>query len=72
MTALLPLTQLPRRLAVLSGETPPTYHRCYVAIIDGAVPAEKVKNQYFVREDDLPAILNHFGLRARKPAKTAA
>ena len=50
----LTLTDAPRALAAHGLAT--TYHRLWVAIIAGQVPAERVGKRWHVREDDLPII----------------
>ena len=48
------LTDAPRALAAHGLAT--TYHRLWVAIIAGQVPAERVGKRWHVREADLPII----------------
>ena len=53
-TLTLTLTDAPRALAAHGLAT--TYHRLWVAIIAGHVPAERVGKRWHVREADLPII----------------
>ena len=50
----LTLTDAPRALAAHGLAT--TYHRLWVAIIAGQVPAERVGKRWHVRAADLPII----------------
>ena len=50
----IPLTDAPRALAAHGLAT--TYHRLWVAIIAGHVPAERVGKRWHVRTADLPII----------------
>ena len=53
-TLTLTLTDAPRALAAHGLAT--TYHRLWVAIIAGQVPAERVGKRWHIRAADLPII----------------
>jgi hypothetical protein len=55
-----PLTQLPRELAPLLSQPPPTYRRCYYLVLDGRLPAEKPGREYEIRRVNLPDIARLF------------
>lgn len=57
------LTEVPRELGKLTGGKPPSYRKCYFAILDGRINAETINGRYRVREEQLPAIAELFGLR---------
>ena len=57
-----PLTLLPRKLAERTGKAPPAYNRCYRAVLDGLVPAEKVGREWRVADSDLPVAERVLGL----------
>ena len=58
----IPLPQLPRRLADLTGSTPPSYRQCYVAVLDAILPTDTINGRHYFYENDLPAIAGIFGL----------
>lgn len=55
------LANLPLALKAKYGATPP-YAVIYVAVLDGVIPASKVRGRWYVQERDLPGIAKHFGL----------
>ncbi len=59
-----PLTLLPRTLAQRTGNPAPAYHRCYKAILDGKLPAERVGREWHVADSDLPLAERLLGLSA--------
>lgn len=58
----IPLTELPRELAKLTGGIPPSYRQCYFAVLDGRVKGVSVGGRYRIPVDQLPAIAEQFGL----------
>jgi len=54
MTDNIPLTDAPRALAAHGLAT--TYHRLWVAVVAGSIPAERVGKKWHVRTADLPII----------------
>ena len=55
------LADVPLALKANYGSTPP-YAVIYVAVLDGVVPATKLRGRWYVQETDLPKIAAHFGL----------
>lgn len=61
------LAHLPRKLsqtAQHAGKPTPSYKQCYRAVLDGAIPAEKVGREWHVADTDLPTIAATLGLTA--------
>jgi hypothetical protein len=73
MNVRIPLAQLPRKLAQQNNGPAPSYRACYLAIVDGRLPAEQSDNgRWTVAEDDLAAIAATLcGTPAVKVAQTA-
>ena len=68
-----PLILLPRTLAQRTGKPAPAYYRCYKAILDGKLPAERVGREWHVADGDLPLAERLLGLSApATPAGCAA
>jgi hypothetical protein len=60
---IIPLPDLPRELAVLTGAAPPpTYRRCYDSALNGLFPTLRQRGRHFVRRADLPEIGRALGL----------
>jgi hypothetical protein len=68
------LTQLPRRLADHTGQTAPTYRRCFDYAVGNRFPAEFANSRWTV--DDEPASLDviaaALGMTAARPAAKSA
>ena len=63
MSETLPLTQLPRRIRVLTDGRA-TYQRLYRMILDGDLPAKQNDSgRWFVDADDVAAIAEKLGLK---------
>lgn len=61
---LLPLSDLPRALAALSGQAPPAFGRVYQSCVSARFPAERVRGRWFVRRRDLGVIAEALGCSA--------
>lgn len=61
MTDRIPLTSIPRQLAVFDGRRP-DYPQVYKATINGDIPAEQTKGRWFVLSSDLDTVARHFGM----------
>ena len=57
-----PLTLLPRTLAARTHKPAPAYGRCYKAILDGLIPAEKIGREWHVSDSDLATAERVLGL----------
>jgi hypothetical protein len=67
--SMIPLPQLPRRLAEHTGRRPgPSYASLYRAVLDGRLPAVRNSRSWEVDEADLPEVARTLGLA---PAPTA-
>lgn len=66
-----PLPLLPRKLAARTDKPAPSYIRCYKAILDGLIPAEKVGREWRVADSDLATAERVLGL-SPEPARSAA
>lgn len=69
------LTHLPRELAPAAkraGKPAPTYARCYRAVLDGTIPAEKVGREWQVADVDLPTVERVLGLTSMQAASACA
>jgi electron transfer flavoprotein alpha/beta subunit len=61
----IPLTDLPRELARLTGGQVLTYRKAYARVLDGTLPATRnAAGRYEVSRSDLPAIAAAFAPRA--------
>jgi electron transfer flavoprotein alpha/beta subunit len=61
----IPLTDLPRELARLTGGQVLTYRKAYARVLDGTLPAMRnAAGRYEVSRADLPAIAAAFAPRA--------
>lgn len=57
-----PLPMLPHALAQLTGKPGPTYRSCYLAAVNGQIPAERALNgRWTVAAQDLSSIAAAFG-----------
>ena len=65
------LTQLPRRLAELTGRPAPTYRKCFDYVAGARFPAEFVNNRWSVAESDLPVIAVALGMAPEKTVENA-
>jgi hypothetical protein len=61
---LLPLSELPRAIAALSGQSPPAFGRVYVACVSARYPAERVRGRWYVRRRDLGLVAEALGFSA--------
>ena len=61
---LIGLTELPTALRRLTGAEPPSYRALYAKVVDGAVPAERVRGRWYVDRCNLGNIAQQLGLRA--------
>jgi hypothetical protein len=65
MAESIPLTDLPRELARLTGGPVLTYRQAYARVLDGKLPAARNEaGRYEVSRADLPAIAAAFALPA--------
>jgi len=67
--ATFPLSNLPRRLAELTGSAIPNGRKLYAHVVDGVLPAEQVNGRWYIAEADLPQIVEALGLTLARPAK---
>jgi len=69
------LTKLPRRLTDHTGQTAPTYRRCFDYAVGNRFPAEFANSRWTVDEADLDQIAAALGMAppksAAKPARKA-
>jgi hypothetical protein len=63
MEARLSITELPREIAAITGNPPPSYRKVYERVLDGLIPAERLNGRWFVQESHLPAIAALFQRR---------
>lgn len=64
----IPLTLLPFEMARLTGEPGPSYRICYMAALDGLIPAERGENgRWTVAASDLPKVARALGRKGRPP-----
>lgn len=59
---LIPLSNVPRAIQVSTGKPGPEYRRCYVAVIDGRIPAVQINGRWFVQQADLPTVAHTLGI----------
>jgi hypothetical protein len=65
----LPLTEVPREIKRVTGKKPPTYNQLHRAVVDAAIPAERVNGVWVVLRSDLPAIAGEFGIEWVDPVE---
>ena len=61
---LIPLPLLSARLATLTGQRPPGYHRALVAACSGLLPAERIGARWYVAEKNLGKAAVALGMAA--------
>jgi len=62
MQTLIPTPDLARELEAYTGRQPPKYRVLYNLIIDGRLPALKVRGRWFVRRDELAQVAEMLGM----------
>jgi hypothetical protein len=70
--ARLGLTQLPRKLAEHTGQSAPTYRKCFDACVSDRFPAAFENSRWTVDDGDLDVIAAAMGLTVSKPVEAAA
>ena len=68
---LIGLTELPTALRRLTGAEPPPYRALYAKVVDGAVPAERVRGRWYVDPQNLAGIAEQFGLAPADDGRAA-
>jgi len=72
MGARIGLTQLPGKLADITGQTPPNYRKCFDGAVSRLFPAHFSGSRWTVDEEDLEKIALAMGLAPKPAAPTAA
>ena len=54
------LAQLPREIEAATGRPPPPYRAFYSAVIDGRLPAVRLRGRWYVERNSLPRIIAEF------------
>ncbi|RKK03313.1 hypothetical protein EBE87_25935 [Pseudoroseomonas wenyumeiae] len=62
----LPLSRVPRELAAIASGGPVEYHHVYKQVLNGNLPADNIRNRWYVLKSDLPAIAAAFGMTLRQ------
>ncbi len=57
-----PLAELARELEQSTGERSPTYRSLYSMVLSGDLPADRNRNRWFVKRDDIKPIAVMLGL----------
>lgn len=66
----IPITLLRKAVADAAGvplDSLPPYQRLYHRVLDGVIPAEQVGRRWYVRKDDLPAVIAALNIPAAAP-----
>lgn len=65
----IPLPELSRELAALTGKTPPSYRALYLLVVDNRLPATRERSGWAVKRADLAAIAETLRLTEPAPGK---